>query len=111
MSEPLEPGWAQGLVLRDTPDGVTIPLRVQAGTSRTEIAGISRGAIKLRLTAPPERGQANDQCIAFFTELFQVSQAKIKIIRGQYGREKLILVSGMRSVEVLARLDPTPRPQ
>ena len=109
MTEPLEPGWAEGLKLHDTPQGVTIPVRVQAGSSRTEIAGIQRGAIKLRLTAPPERGQANDQCIMFFATLLQVSQARIKMIRGQYGKDKLLQVSEMRGADVLARL-PAPPP-
>ena len=50
MTEPLEPGWAEGLKLHDTPQGVTIPVRVQAERD----PAVGRRPILKRLEQEPE---------------------------------------------------------
>ena len=52
------------LDLRDTPQGVTLRVRVQPRSSRNALAGEREGALVVRLTAPPVEGRANQALAA-----------------------------------------------
>ena len=53
------------------------------------------GTIKIRLTAPPVEGKANESLIRFLSEVLDVSLFKIEIVRGGKGRDKLLAVDGL----------------
>ncbi len=57
--------------LGDNPDGVTIPVLVVPGASRREVVGVHR--LRVRVTATPEKGRANEEVAVLLTELFGVS--------------------------------------
>ena len=48
------------------------------------------GRFKVYLTAPPIEGKANKALIEFISEHFSVKKSKIKIIRGEKSREKVL---------------------
>ncbi len=82
----------------------TLSVRVQPRASRNEVAGLLGATLKLRLTAPPVEGEANDACLAFLAKLLDVPQAHIEILKGARSRTKLIRITGLTQVEVSARL-------
>jgi uncharacterized protein (TIGR00251 family) len=94
----------QPLDLRETEEGVVLKVSVQPKASRQELSGIREGALRLRLTAPPVEGAANEACRVFLAELFQISKSRIQIIRGHQSRQKWIQVQGMTSKTILRRL-------
>jgi hypothetical protein len=58
------------------------------------------GSLKIRLTAPPVDGAANEALIAFLSETFAVSRSSVEIISGQSARQKIIRVSGISEGDV-----------
>lgn len=73
---------------------LTLTLRVQPGASRTEWAGLyGHDALRLRLAAPAVDGRANRACIEFLAEALGVSKSKVKIVRGEISRRKIVRIS------------------
>lgn len=73
--------------------GAALAIRVAPRSSRNEIAEIlSDGTVKIRLTAPPLDGQANDLLIELLSGVLEVPKSKIEIVAGAGGREKLVTI-------------------
>ena len=53
------------------------------------------GTIKVRLTAPPVDGAANEALIMFLAGTFSVSRSSVEILSGQSGRRKIIRITGI----------------
>ena len=90
--------------VHDSPDGVTLSVKIHPRAKKNAITGILDGALKVSLTAPPIDGKANDACIEFFAKLLQVPRSSVTIASGQTSRGKLIRVSGLSAEEVRRRI-------
>ena len=74
---------------------VRFSVRVQPRASRSEIAGEYGDALKIRLSAPPVDGAANDELVAFLSNIFAVTRKSVRILAGETSRSKLIEVEGI----------------
>jgi len=74
---------------------ITIEVQVQPKSSRDEIAGLRNGRIKVKVTAPPEDGKANERLREIIAKEFGVSKSKVEIVRGETSRLKTIKISGL----------------
>ncbi|SHE56732.1 DUF167 domain-containing protein [Desulforamulus putei] len=83
------------LDIRQDGTGVVIKVRVQPRASQNSLAGEMEGALKVRLTAPPVDGAANEACCKFFAQLFGVAKTNVTIISGHTGRNKLVRIEGV----------------
>ena len=84
---------------------VTLALRVQPRASRDEISGLYGDRLKVRITAPPVDGAANEQLCRFIARVFAVPAARVTLIAGASGRDKVVSIRGVRELpESLARL-------
>ena len=88
--------------LGDNPDGVTIPVLVVPGASRREVVGVHGDRLRVRVTAPPEKGRANEEVAVLLTELFGVSAS---LTTGGSSRRKLFLLEGLDKPRVRRRLN------
>lgn len=79
-------------------DGASISLKIQPGAKKSEIAEINDDFVKIRIHAPPVDGKANTELIRFLSGLLDVSKSSIRIVRGEFGREKTVLVRNCESV-------------
>jgi len=77
---------------KKTDKGMTIEVRVQPRSSRAEIMGAEGEVVKVKLTAPPADGAANRQLIALLSKELKVPKSRIRIIRGETSRNKMIEV-------------------
>jgi uncharacterized protein (TIGR00251 family) len=75
--------------------GVRLALHVQPRASRTELAGMHGGALKLRLAAPPVDGAANLELLRFLAELLGVPRSRLVLRSGAAARRKQVLVQGI----------------
>ena len=50
------------------------------------------GRLRVRVTAPAVGGKANNAVIALLAEHFGVKKSKVKIVRGEKSREKLVRI-------------------
>ncbi len=90
--------------LRETREGVAFRIRVVPRASRSEAAGIQEGALRLRITAPPVEGKANEECIRLLAELLGVKKAQVTILAGHASRTKTVAVAGLSAGEIAARI-------
>lgn len=90
--------------LRETEAGVVFRIRVVPRASRCEFAGFQDDALKLRITAPPVEGKANEACIALLVELLGVKKGRVAIIAGHASRTKTVAIEGVTASEVAARM-------
>ena len=86
------------------PGGVRLRLRVQPRASRTEVAGTHGDAIRVRLTAPPVDGAANEALVRFLAERLGVSRAAVRVVSGDTSRSKVVEVEGVGPDAARARL-------
>lgn len=80
---------------------VRFAVHVQPRASRSEVAGIHGDALKVRLSAPPVDGAANDALIEFLAELFAVGRRSVRILAGETSRSKVIEIDGVTERAVL----------
>jgi len=98
------PAW-----LTQDKDRVTLALRVQPRASRDEVAGLYGDRVKLRITAPPVDGAANEHLCRFLARLFGVAPSRVRLLQGTSGRDKLVSLEGVSDLpESIARLLPGP---
>jgi uncharacterized protein (TIGR00251 family) len=83
---------------------VKITVKVQPRAKRTEPAGKTGDTYKLRLAAPPVDGKANEACIEFLAETFDVARSAVRILRGGTSRTKVIEIEGVDAAAVERKL-------
>ncbi|MCJ7782355.1 MAG: DUF167 domain-containing protein [Desulfobacterales bacterium] len=67
---------------------------LQPKSSKNEVVGPYRDGIKVKVTAPPVEGKANEALIRFLAKGFRISPSCIEIIKGLHSREKTLRISG-----------------
>jgi uncharacterized protein (TIGR00251 family) len=88
-------------------DCVTLALHVQPRASRDEVTGLHGDRLKLRITAPPVGGAANEHLCRFIARLFGIPPSRVTLLKGTTGRDKLVSLAGVRELpEAIVRLLP-----
>jgi hypothetical protein len=67
-----------------------INLHIQPRASRDELVGPHGDRLKVRITAPPVDGKANEHLIRFLAKTFGVPKSNVTLISGETGRDKRI---------------------
>jgi uncharacterized protein (TIGR00251 family) len=70
-----------------------IYIKVIPRSSQNKIEKISEGEYRVKLTAPPVDGKANEALIELLAEYFNVSRTAILIVGGKSMQKKIIDVS------------------
>jgi len=70
-------------------------VKVQPKASSNQIVGFKGDVLQVRVTAPPERGKANDALVELLATTLRVARSKIRILRGHSSRDKLIAVDDL----------------
>jgi uncharacterized protein (TIGR00251 family) len=81
-----------------------LQLRVAPGASRPGIVGRHGSAWKVRVTAAPEGGKANDADVRLLAETLALSARDIEIVSGHSSRDKTVEVAGIDHDETERRL-------
>ncbi len=90
--------------LRHDGADVLLALHVQPRAARDEIAGPHGDRLKVRITAPPVDGAANEHLRRYMARMFGVPAARVVLLQGAGGREKLLRIEGAGSLpEPIAR--------
>jgi uncharacterized protein (TIGR00251 family) len=94
-----------GLLLQAEARGVRLPVLIQPGASRDAVLGIHDGQLKMRISAPPVEGAANERCLKFLAkEVLGVSRAQLTLLSGERSKRKVFLVEGLTVDDVRGRL-------
>ena len=80
---------------------------IQPRASKTELAGMHGGAIKIRIAAPPVDNAANHALIDFLAQRLDVAKSRVRIISGSTSRKKVLEVDGITTDVLAAKLGTT----
>lgn len=70
-----------------------IYIKVSPRSSKNEVVKISEGEYKVKLTAAPVDGQANDMLIRVLADYLNLPKSNLKIIGGKTAKIKIIEIS------------------
>ena len=79
-----------------TGDGIIIEVKVAPRSSKRGIVGVIDNMLKVKLTAPPVDGAANEQLIELLAEEYGVKKSNIIILRGETSRRKTVKITGVK---------------
>ena len=74
--------------LKRTKQGLLLQLYIQPGASRAGFVGLMGERLKLKVSAPPRDGGANQAVIDFLCRKFGLKKADVEIFRGEKSRMK-----------------------
>ncbi|MGB5159069.1 DUF167 domain-containing protein [Desulfobacterium sp. N47] len=80
------------LYLRKSSEGIIFKVYILPRSSKNMIAGLFGDALKIKLTAAPVDGSANNMCIKYLAKILSVSASNIEIVSGHTGKTKYILL-------------------
>ncbi len=91
-------------MIEQTPHGIRITVFAQPKAAKNEVIGPHNGAVKIKITAPPIEGRANEAIIEFLSELFKIPKRSIQLYRGGTSRNKIFELEGVTVEEARAVL-------
>jgi uncharacterized protein (TIGR00251 family) len=93
--------------LRPVADGTAceLSLHVVPGASRTAVAGVHGGALRVRLAAPPIDGRANAELLRWLSRALGLPGQAVVLVAGERSRRKRVRIAAAVSL-VLVWLRP-----
>jgi uncharacterized protein YggU (UPF0235/DUF167 family) len=79
-------------------------VRVRAGARRTGIAGEHDGALRVDVSAAPEKGKANRAVAEVLADLFGITKPSVQLLTGSTSQQKRFLLLGIDQEVVQSRL-------
>jgi uncharacterized protein (TIGR00251 family) len=87
------------------PRTIRLFLRVSPGAGRASVVGRYGDAWKVRVTAPPERGRANDDVVGLIASSVGVARPDVRLVSGASSRDKVVELTGVTVEEAERRLE------
>lgn len=81
-----------------------IALKIIPKAHKNEIVSWENNVLKIRLSAVPEKGEANAELIRFLAKRLEISPSGIELVHGAQSRHKRISISGITQEEMLKKL-------
>ncbi len=91
------------LNIRQSGSAVVMKVKVVPGSSRTAIAGLLDGMLKVKVAAPAEKGKANAALAELLAKKLSIKKSAVRIAAGLTSSVKEIVIEGV-SAEQIARL-------
>ena len=76
--------------IKKTNDGYILNLKVVPNAKKSEIIGQYENYLKIKITAQPIEGKANEAIIKFLTKYLDIPKSKIEIISGEKAKIKQV---------------------
>ena len=94
-------------MLRAAPDSreetFTVAVKVIPSAPGNRFAGYQGKELVVKIAAPPEKGKANKELIAFFSKSLGISKSGVALLRGETSHHKLLSLP-LSSREALERI-------
>ena len=93
------------LRIQETESGIVFSVKIVPGSSRTAIGGLLDGMLKIKISAPAEKGKANQCLIEFLAKELGVKKNSVRIIGGLTNPVKNVQVPGISAKMLLEKLN------
>lgn len=95
------------LTIREIDGGVVLAVKVVPRSSKTSLCGTLNGMLKIKISAAPEKGKANQYLVEFLAERLGVKNSAVSIIAGRTNPVKSVQVLGVSAETLLNKLECT----
>ena len=92
------------LQLRESKHGLTFDIQVTPHASSAQVVGVQEGILKIKVTALPVEGEANEACIKLLAKTFALKKSQMEIFVGAKARRKTVLVKDISREELEIRI-------
>jgi uncharacterized protein len=83
-----------------------LEIRVAPRAGRSAIGGFdAAGRLVVRVAAPPVEGRANEALCAFLAGALKIPRRRVRLLRGDKGRTKLVEIEGLTDQELRIKLE------
>ena len=90
--------------VKESKNGLTFDIQVTPRASRAGIAGVQDEVLKVKVTALPVEGAANEACIKLLAKELGLKKGQIGIFTGQKSRRKTVLIKEITKAELEKRI-------
>lgn len=91
--------------IREVDGGVVFAAKIVPGSSKTAVCGLLDGMIKFKISAPAQKGKANQSLIELLAKQVGVKRNAISIISGLTTPVKHVHVLGISAETLLKKLN------
>ena len=91
-------------LVRQEGEAASLRVHLQPKASREGIVGEADGTLKLRVTAPPVNGRANEACLRLLAKALDLPVSRLHITAGHHSRLKTIRIEATTADAIRARL-------
>ena len=83
-----------------------LEIRVAPRAGQTAIGGFdAAGRLVVRVAAAPVEGRANEALCALLAGALKIPRRRVRLVRGEKGRTKLVEIEGLTDLELRAKLE------
>jgi len=94
------------LTVQELDEGTVFTVKVAPGSSGpTRICGLLGGMLKIKVSAPPEKGKANQCLVRFVAHRLGVKGNAVSVVAGKISPVKRVQVLGISAETLLKRLN------
>ena len=94
--------------LKQTEDGILLPVKAQAGAGKNGITGEHGGMLKVSVTQAPEKGKANRALAKVITAELGLKSSQVALSSGATSASKLFRIIGVELTDLNSRLQARP---
>lgn len=85
--------------------GTVLAVTVTSRAGKTGIVRIEADAVRIAVAAPPVDGAANAALLRYLAEALDRPRSSLRLLSGETGRRKRVLVTGLSPAELTRRLE------
>jgi uncharacterized protein len=86
-------------------DGAVVHVHVQPRAGQSQLVGRHGDALKVRVTAPPVDGRANEAAARLLAGALALPPARVVLVSGAQSRLKRFRITGLSAAVVIRRLE------
>jgi uncharacterized protein (TIGR00251 family) len=91
--------------IREVDGGVVFFAKIVPGSSKTAVCGLFDRMVKIKVSAAPEKGKANQCLVEFLAKQLDVKKNAVSIISGQTNPVKQVQVLGISAESLVKKLN------
>jgi uncharacterized protein (TIGR00251 family) len=74
---------------------IYLPIKVVLKAKKSEITGWENDRLRIRLSAIPEKGLANDELLRLLSITLGIPKTSLRIVQGKTARLKIVRIEGL----------------
>ena len=91
--------------LKESKKCLTFDIQVIPYASRMQLVGVQDGVLKIKVTAPPVEGAANEACIKLLAKELGLKKSQMEISSGAKSRKKTVMIKDISKAELETKIN------